>query len=453
MSVVQSIQDVGPCRKELRIEVPAPAVEAETLRVTQEYGRRAKIPGFRPGKVPAKVVRQRFHEEIDQEVIDRLVPRYWRHAESESGIEPLTQPELAGVEERAAGEPLVFTAQVEVRPEITLGDLTDLELPDPPGEPTEEEVDAALEALRQQAGDWVPVERAAGQGDLVTVAIREAGRGAGEGEPETVDVEVGSPQVWEELSVAVSGLSEGQKGEFSRMDEQEGEVRERSFRFEVRAVKERDLPELDDELAKDLGELETLAELRDAVRHRLTHEKEAERREQRERALLDQLRARHPIALPQGLVGEETERMVREYAENLARQGVDVEHAEIDWRAMAEQARPSADKRVHARLLLDAVARQEELTVDEAELERTLAELARVQSTTSTALRRALDRDGRLGRLRAQLLRSKTLRHLLGEETPGAPDETAAATPEAAGDETAEGNAAAPEDVESATGE
>ncbi len=448
MSVVQSIQDVGPCRKELRIEVPAPAVEAETLRVTQEYGRRVKIPGFRPGKVPAKVVRQRFHQEIDQEVIDRLVPRYWKNAESESGIEPLTSPELAGVEDREAGEPLVFTARVEVRPEISLGDITEFDLPDPPAEPTDEDVDAALEELRRRAGDWKPVERSAGQGDLVTVAIREVGEEGEEGEPDTLDLEVGSPQVWEELSVAVSGLTEGQKGEFSRMDEQEGQVRDRKFRFEVRAVKERDLPDLDDELAKDLGDFETLAEMRDAVQHRLSHEKRAERSELRERALLDQLRERHPIALPQGLVDEEIEKLVREYAESVARQGVDLEHAEIDWRAMADQARPSAEKRVHARLLLDAVARQEDLTVEEAELERTLSELARVQRTTSVAVRRALDQDGRLGRLRAQLLRSKTLRHLLGEE-PAAPEEAAAEAAEASG----KANPPAPEDVESETGE
>jgi trigger factor len=225
-------------------------------------------------------------------------------------------------------------------------------------------------------------------------------------------------------------------------------VRDRKFRFEVRAVKERDLPDLDDELAKDLGDFETLAEMREAVRHRLSHEKRAERSEQRERALLDQLRERHPIALPQGLVQEEVEKLVREYAENLARQGVDVEHAEIDWQAMADQARPSAEKRVHARLLLDAVARQEELAVEEAELERTLAELARVQRTTSGAVRRALDQDGGLGRLRSQLLRSKTLRHLLGEE-PAAPDEAAAEAAEEAG----ESNPSAPDDVESATGE
>lgn len=422
MSVVLSIEDVGPSKKELRIEVPAPAVEAETERVVQDYGKRVRLPGFRPGKVPSAVVRQRFREEIAREVVERLVPRYWRHAEAETGIEPLTRPELAGVDERAPGEPLVFTARAEVRPEIALGDLSDIELPDPPAEPTEEEVAAALEELRRQSGDWVPVERPAGQGDLVAVEIEETTPTEGAApEPTTVEIEVGSPRVWEELSVAVTGLSEGGKGEFSRMDEEEGRVRERSFRLEVRAVKERELPELDDELADKVGDFESVAELTEAVRARLTHSKMHERHEARERALLDALRARHPVAVPEGLVDSELEGLVREYAESLARQGVELERAGIDWPSVAEQARPSAERRVHARLILDAVARREGIEVTAEELETALAGIAAEQELSTGQVRRALDADGRLARLRSQMLRGKTLRRLLGEE--GAGDE------------------------------
>jgi len=427
MSVVQSIEDVGPSKKELRIEVPAPAVEAETERVVQDYGRKVRLPGFRPGKVPAAVVRQRFREEVEREVVERLVPRYWRQAEAETGIEPLTRPELAGVDERAPGEALVFTARAEVRPEIALADLSDLELPDPPTEPSEEEVAAALEELRRQSGDWAPVERPAGQGDLVAVEIEETtppaeGAAAGSGaEPTatTVEIEVGSPRVWEELSVAVTGLSEGRKGEFSRMDEEEGRVRERSFRFEVRAVKERDLPELDDELAEQVGGFESVAALTEAVRARLAHGKLHERQEARERVLLDALRERHPVALPEGLVDSELEGLVQEYAETIARQGVDVERAGIDWRAVADQARPAAEKRVHARLVLDAVARREGIEVTAQELETALARIAAEQNLSTGQVRRALDADGRLARLRGQLLRGKTLRHLLGDEAAG----------------------------------
>lgn len=457
MSVVQSIEDIGPSKKQLKIEVPAEAVDAETARVVAEFRRKLKLPGFRPGKVPVGVVRQRFREDIDREVVERLVPRFWSQAESEADLDPITQPELHGVEDRAEGEPLVFTAQVEVRPEIELGDLSGFEIPDPPAEASEEEVEAALEELRRQAGDWKTVERAAGQGDLVSVEIEEVTPGRAEGDeeagpeqvPEQVQVEIGSPQVWEELSVALTGLSAGQKGEFSRMHDEEGEVRERSFKLQVAEVKERELPALDDALAREVAGLESVAELREAVQGRLRAQKTSKRNEERERALLDQLRARHPVALPEGLVTREAEGMVREYAESLARQGVDIENAGLDWRSVLEQARPNAEKQVHARLLLDAVARREGIEVDEAELDGFLARLARQEGASLQSLRLALERDGRLEGIRARLRQGKTVRHLLGEEEPGEPP---AASPEAPGGSTGQGNTAGSGGVEQGEG-
>ena len=116
MSVVLSVEDVGPCRKQLKVEVPAPAVEAETLRVVHDYGQKVRLPGFRQGKVPTELVRRRFAKEIDQEVKERLLPRYWRQAQAESSIEPLLPPEVEEVSDLAPGEPLTFTATVETRP-------------------------------------------------------------------------------------------------------------------------------------------------------------------------------------------------------------------------------------------------------------------------------------------------------------------------------------------------
>jgi trigger factor len=147
MSVVVSIEDAGVCRKQVKVEVPGPAVEAETTRVAQEYRKAARIPGFRKGKVPLSVVRQRFHEEIQKEVIDRLVPRYWHQAEAESGLDALMPPTVEQVDYES-GESLTFDAMVEVRPEITLGDLESFDLPAPAGKATELEVDDAVEELR-----------------------------------------------------------------------------------------------------------------------------------------------------------------------------------------------------------------------------------------------------------------------------------------------------------------
>jgi trigger factor len=465
MSVVLSMQDVGPWRKQLTVEVPAPAVEAETQRVVREYGQRVRIPGFRRGKVPSELVRRRFAKDIEREVIDRLLPRYWRQAQAESEIEPLLPPEVDEVRDLEPGGPLTFVATVETRPKVELGNIHDFQLPDPEIEPGELDVDKALDDLRVRFGEWVPVERPAARGDLVSTQITElpekrpdtpenpetAAAAGAPGAPgadaplgtvgpkvEPVEFEVGDERVWEELSLAVSGLAAGQEAPFTRegdaappapagepgghrgqTDAAATGAGPRRFKVQVIAVKERELPALDDELAARVNpELGGLTALRELVSRRLREARIEERAEQRQRALLDQLRERHPMELPQGVVQREVEHLAGDYAESLARRGVRPEQAGLDWQRIREEMRPLAERRVHARLLLDAVADAEPVVVTDEEFERALAILARAQKTTTPALRKALDENGRLAPLREQMRRDKTMRHLLGESHP-----------------------------------
>ena len=480
MSVVLSMQDVGPWRKQLTVEVPAPAVEAETQRVVREFGQRVRIPGFRRGKVPSELVRRRFAKDIEREVIDRLLPRYWRQAQAESEIEPLLPPEVDEVGEIEPGGPLTFVATVETRPKVELGNIHDFQLPDPEIEPGELDVDKALDDLRVRFGEWVPVERPAARGDLVSTQVTElplspaAGSGstadprstpvttqgtgtdsepeiretpettsataaappAREGKVQPVEFEVGDERVWEELSLAVSGLAAGQEAPFTREgapspaapaapdgappDAAATGGGPRRFKVQVIAVKERELPALDDELAARVNpELGGLTQLRELVSRRLREARIEERAEQRQRAVLDQLRERHPMELPQGVVQREVEHLATDYAESLARRGVRPEQAGLDWQRIREEMRPLAERRVHARLLLDAVAEAEPVVVTDEEFERALATLAQAQKTTTPALRKALDENGRLEPLREQMRRDKTMRHLLGESHPG----------------------------------
>ena len=173
MSVVSSIESVGPCRKRLHIEVPAPAVDAETERVVREYGRKVRLPGFRTGKVPAAVVQQRFKAEIEREVLDRLVPRYWKQAQAESSLDPLLPPSVDDVVLKS-GEPLVFVATVEVRPPIQLGDITNFNLPPTETDPTPAEIDDALTSLQTRVAEWVDVSRPVARGDRVSVEKRRS---------------------------------------------------------------------------------------------------------------------------------------------------------------------------------------------------------------------------------------------------------------------------------------
>lgn len=433
MSVVVSQQDVGPCRKQLTVEVPAPAVEAETLRVLREFGNRVKIPGFRQGKVPADLVRRRFAKDIEQEVKDRLLPRYWRQAQAEASLEPLLPPEVGEVTELKPGEPLTFVATVETRPAIELRNIRDFDLPDPPVEAGTLEVDEAVDSLRRQVAPWVPVDRPAARGDLASLEITTlASPEHPEDKTHNVSIEVGDPAVWEELSLAVSGLAAGQEASFERKHEHPAEgaadsgeppvVHEQRFRVQVTAVSERDLPPADDALAAKVSDLTTLDELREAIRRQIADRKAADRRERRQRALLDQLRERHPLELPQGVVRREVQSLVQDYAEGLVRRGADLERAGVDWNRVAEDMAPLAERRVHARLLLDAIADAESIAVTEEEFERTLAAIARAQNTSTPALRRALDDDGRLAGLRQQMRREKTIGRLLGDAADDAAD-------------------------------
>jgi len=429
MSVVLSQQDVGPCRKQLKVEVPAPAVEAETQRVIQELGQRIKMPGFRKGKVPAALVRQRYAKDIEHQVKERLLPRYWRQAQAETSLEPLLPPEVDEITDLLPGEPLTFVATVETRPQIELRNTQDFDLPDPQTEPGTLEIEERIEEIRRQTSGWIPSDKPAALGDRVDLELTNVATPEHpEERTDKAQVEIGDPKVWPELSSTVRGMSVGQEETFTRRHEhppaEEGgapEVHEQTLRVKVNGVEERDLPPLDDAFAAKLNpELKTFEALREAVVQQSRHEKADQRREARQRALLDQLRERHPLDLPQGVVRKEVEGMVQDQAENLARRGVDVEHAGIDWNRMAEDLTPMAEKRVHARLLLDAISDDRKIVVTEEEFERTLAVLARAQGVSTPVLRRKLDEDGRLAGLRSQLRREKTIRTLLGEPELGA---------------------------------
>lgn len=413
MSVVLSVEESGPCQRQVKVEVPAPAVEAELDRVAREFRQRARMPGFRKGKVPLELVRKMYGEEIEKEVLERLLPRYWRQAEAEARLEALLPPRVEQVD-LEAGEPLTFVAVVETRPEIALGDLDGFELPEVDLAVGEEEVGQALEDIRRQVAEWVAVDRPAGRGDLVVADMTELG--AAEQPSQRVAFEVGDEEVWEELSLEVTGKGAGGTTEFSRTEGEGEEARTRSFRLEVVEVKERDLPPLDDALAGKVAKLETLQALRDDVAARIADAKRRRRLQLRERSLLEQLQQRHPIPLPEGLVEHELEHLLHEYADHLGLRGVDAKTTGVDWRGLAEELRPQAARRVHARLLLDAAVEKLGVAVEERELEAALASIARAQGRTSQAVRQALARDDRLKELRAQLLRQKTMRRLLGEE-------------------------------------
>lgn len=472
MSVVIAMEEAGPSRLKLTLEVPTAAVEAETGRVVKEFRRHVRLPGFRPGKVPVPVVKKRFADEIEKEVVERLLPRYWEQAKAEKSLDPLTAP---AVEElvNEEGEPMRVHLVVETRPEIAISDL-EFELPAKAGEPTEDDVDEALTDLRRTFAEWNVVEREAAQGDLVVGVMRNldvepagstteddgaeddgaendgAENDASEGEetagdveagdveagdvvPEArpIHVEIGGRGVDERLSLELTGKKAGDVVLHTETHGEGETAHEHRVEIEIREIKEQSIPELDDEFLEKIGQFETVDDLRETLTRSVGARKEEEAGRQRMDALLQQLRDRHPVELPKGVVQQESERIVREQAENMARQGVDLENANIDWEGMLGSIQPVAEKRVHERLVLDAVAKHLGLRLDEEKFEGFLAMAAADQKVSSLALRQRLTEDGRIEGLRAQLLRDQTVQHLLGE-TGGDDEESQETAPQGA---------------------
>jgi trigger factor len=431
MSVVLSIEDTGVCRKQVTVEVPPDEVEAATRRVVQEYARSVRVPGFRRGKVPAELVLRRYRDEIQRDVVERLVPDFWERARAEQGLDTMGQPRLEEVGEVGEGEPLRFVAVVEVRPPVELGDL-DFELPEVAVEPGDEEVEAALEDLRRQAGRWVDVGRAAARGDLAALRVHEERGDAPDGDApaagQEVEIEVGDPRVWEELSLAVTGLTAGQEGRFTRRPDEGAEGTPRHFRVEVTAVRERELAPLDEELAKKAG-LDGVEALRQAMVDRLRHGKEHEREQKRRESLLEQLRQRYPLPIPQGAVDAEVERMANDFAHDLAHRGIDPGEAQVDWQRLAAEMRSPAERRVHERLLLDAVAAHLGIEVRQEDVAAALGAIARAQKTTVDRVREAL---GGAAGLASRMRRDRAVGRLLGDDAV-AQDEPEGATVAAEG--------------------
>ena len=447
MTVVVSKRDVGVCRQEFEIEVPASEVDAEYLRVARDYRRRARIDGFRKGKAPLDLVRQRFAGAIGEDVSERLAPKYWRRASEEDGVQAMLPPSVAPVQ-AAPGEPLRFTVTVDVEPEVEIGDSRSFELPRPETEPSEAEVAELLEQVRLQRSTWVPVEGAAARGDRVRGRIHRAAMpgyvaetAAEDPDPDQddhrgpathdFDLELGDERAWPELTDNLTGLSAGRKAEFERTEMDEDVERQRGYEIEVDEVLERKLPDVDDDWAGSLSAtIETVDDLRRQLGEQVRARKVEQAGQQRADALLDQLRERYPVTLPVAVVEREALQMARSYANNLARQGFDFERQQLPWEQLMEEIRPQAQKRAHASFLLDRIARDDGVEATAEDLERALEIMARGRNTNRGRLRRELERDGGLEMLRVELRRDRTVQALLSANAP--PEEPSAPADEPA---------------------
>jgi len=417
--------DVNDTRKNVRVEISSDVVDAEIDRIAKDYSRRARIPGFRPGKAPARVIKQRFKDQILNEAAHELVPRAIEDAMRERGVEPVDQPDVRDVTIEE-GRPLTFTASFETVPAFDPGDLSAVTIARPPVRVDEPAVDAALESLRQRAARYENVEgRGVVDGDTVVVdLVRVVGRVSAEGPPETrppaedrhenVSVELGSPANPPGFDAQLLGVDVGATKTFQVQFPADYPAKdlagtEASYTVTVKGLKRRTVPELDNEFAKDLGEFDTLDALRARVRADLEHQAHHEADDHFRSELMKQLASRVPFEVPPSLVEREIDRRLEEFAGRLMEQGIDPRQAGIDWQAFRESQREVARQGVGAALVLDEIARREQLEVSEAEIEQEIARYAERSGRTAPAVRARLEKEGGLSRISSGLRREKSI--------------------------------------------
>lgn len=425
--------EVSETRKHLTFEIPSEMVEAEIARVAEDYSRSARVPGFRQGKVPAAVVRQRYKDQILHDVAHDLIPRMVGTALRERGLDPVAVPDIRDVvlEE---GKPLTFLADFETMPAVELGEYAGLSLRKPPAVLEAGAVDRALEQLQQRAARWIAVEdRPAAEGDTILADLTRTRRGrliqlAGEaappsdmeGKPEAlqnVSIEVGNAANPPEFNTHLAGAPLGATRDFAVTYADDYEIKELAgatidYSITVKGIRRKELLPLDDEFAKEVSELDTLAALRDRIREDLHHGAEHDAEHKLRHDLLAELGSRVK-AVPEVLVDQEIDRRLEEFVRRLTEQGIDPMKAEIDWQEFRERQRQPAIETVKSTVAVDEVARREAIEASDADVDQEIEKFATRAARTPAAVRARLEKDGAMARIRAGVRREKTMAWLI----------------------------------------
>jgi trigger factor len=423
MTIVATKEE-SPTRTVLEIEVPAERVEETIAETVRSYARRAAIPGFRKGKAPESVVRQRFGDQIRADALEALLPDAVGEAIREKQLAILGRPRVEDLQWEPPG-PIRFSARLDLKPAVDPGDWRGVTVEDQPVDPSEEEVSKVIDRIREAHAEFHPVEgRAAAPGDFAVadiagtfVEILAPGQNPRTFKDEKLTLEVGHADSMPEINDALRGSLPGETRSFRKTfpddfpnDEFKGKTVD--YQVTLAAVKEKRLPSLDDEFARSVGDGQTVETLRDRVGARLRAEREQDRRRKFRRSILDVLLSRQQIPAPEVLVESETASALRDYARYLAASGVDPEKE--DWAKLQEEARPGAERRVREYLLLDAIADREGVTVTDTELEAEFKRAAAQRGVDPGTLREQMAEAGGIEALRDEIRLSKVVDLLIG---------------------------------------
>lgn len=412
-------KEISATRKSLRVEVPAETVAEKVTDTLQKLSATVTLPGFRPGKAPISMLKARFKKEIKDEVLGDLAPDIIKKALEEEKLDPVDDPKMEEVEFKD-GEPLVFTASIEVVPPFDIPEYKGMELTREKVEVDDEELDTILEKMRDDVAQWVPVEdRAAAEKDLIHLDLGIAFQ---EGDQEPVQHDdlpfvLGDTNLPPEVVKTISGMKQGETGSTESFtypkDWYDAKLAGKKVvvTVAVKEIKVKDLPDLDDEFGKMLAgkygkkDVTDLAGFRKALRADVLEEKEARReRTLKEKALVSAAE-KVEVEIPQSLIERELQVRMEEIAMGLSQQGIDIRSANLDWKKMQEEHRDGAVDAVRQQLVVNRIAAEEKLTVDEKEIDKRLTQIGMQTGEPLEQIKERLAEDGRLDRLRDQVQR------------------------------------------------
>jgi trigger factor len=411
------VQELEPCKRQLRVEAPESEVAAAWEAAYGRVQREARLPGFRRGKVPRTLVRAHFAGEVRRAVAEQLIPDVYRRAVDEARLSPVEEPEVRELQ-LEEGQPLRFTAVIEIKPAIGLGDYRGAAVTHTPVPLTDADVEAALQNVAERQATLATVSRPVRHGDHVVIDYTIEPEGGSPRTEQGYAFKLGGGRVLPEMEEAALGLGAGDERRLTvrfPTDHPREDLRGKSGQLSLRVVevKEEELPALDDDFARSVSSHQTLAELREAVRAELAVQRERQNRRTLEEAVVDAVLGRHDFAVPESLVQRDVANRIGRMQASLSRQGVDPARVEWDYQKLAGDLRPAAERTVRWALLQEAIAEKEELTVSEAEVEAEIARLARESGRAPQAMRSLLQRGGDLDHLALSLREAKVLKLLV----------------------------------------
>lgn len=410
------------CKRSLDFEIPVDQVEKTEEQVTENLKGRVRLPGFRPGKAPKSLIKSRFQSEIRSEVIETLVPKAFRERVAQEEIKVIGTPDISDVHFEP-GEPIRFKAQFEVAPEIELGSYRGITVQYVEPTVTDEEVDHRLESMRETKAEYVNVDpRPIENGDFVVAHLKSLEGLAEPVDQDDLQIEVGGADTLAAFTENLLGLQPEETKEFDlTYPEDYGSERlaGKTVKFQLtpKVIRKKELPILDDEFARDLGDYQNLGDLKDTVRKTIFREKQHAAQQTAKEAIIDKLVESHDFPVPETYIDYQIENQTRSRIRELTGQDVDLSKLNLDWKEIREKQRDKAVRNVKAALLLDRIAEVEGVHATKDEVDHELQHIAKRERETVPAIRARFEKDGTLSRIADSLRTEKTLNLLFEQST------------------------------------